>query len=340
MYQIYLEKGALATTAIEGNTLSESEVQAHLAGTLELPESKQYLAQEIDNIVEACNDITNDLLQRPNGEIGVNEIKSFNRMALKKLPLERGVVPGEISDFSVTVGRYRGAPREDCDYLLDRLCTFLNDGFRPPAGQEIVYGILRAVIAHLYLAWIHPFGDGNGRTARLLEFKILLAAGVPSPATHLLSNHYNQTRAEYYRQLDLASRSGGDLLPMLDYAVRGLVDGLHEQIDYIRRQQWDIAWTDHIHETFRDRNSQAETRQKHLVLDLSPHRDPVPLGKIAELSPRVAKAYANRGSKTVTRDLGGLIKLGLVARNERGYRAVRETVLAFLPRRVRHGGKE
>ena len=43
--------------------------------------------------------------------------------------------------------------------------------------------LVRAMMAHLYLAWIHTFGDGNGRTARLLEFLILARSGkVPLPA--------------------------------------------------------------------------------------------------------------------------------------------------------------
>ncbi|MBW2661693.1 MAG: Fic family protein, partial [Deltaproteobacteria bacterium] len=37
---------------------------------------------------------------------------------------------------------------------------------------------------------MHPFGDGNGRTARLLEFEALLSSGVPAPSSQLLSNHY------------------------------------------------------------------------------------------------------------------------------------------------------
>ena len=55
---------------------------------------------------------------------------------------------------------------------------------------------------------------------------ILVISGVPAPAAHLLSNHYNQTRSEYYRQLGRASQSGGDVLPFITYAVRGFVDGL------------------------------------------------------------------------------------------------------------------
>ena len=51
---------------------------------------------------------------------GHNIIKEYNLLVLKKLPLEEGVIPGAVRDHSVVVGRYRGAPAEDCDYLLER----------------------------------------------------------------------------------------------------------------------------------------------------------------------------------------------------------------------------
>src|SRR5256885_1717048 len=47
LHQVYLAKGALATTAIEGNTLSEEQVLNHLQGKLNLPPSQSYLAQEV-----------------------------------------------------------------------------------------------------------------------------------------------------------------------------------------------------------------------------------------------------------------------------------------------------
>ena len=42
LYQVYLARGVLGTTAIEGNTLSEEDVRAHMEGKLKLPESKEY----------------------------------------------------------------------------------------------------------------------------------------------------------------------------------------------------------------------------------------------------------------------------------------------------------
>jgi len=75
----------------------------------------------------------------------------------------------------------------------------------------VTLGFLKAVIAHLYLVWIHPFGDGNGRTARLIEFQILLNAGVPRLRRSFSSNHYNLTRMNYYLWLDKARRAGDGL---------------------------------------------------------------------------------------------------------------------------------
>ena len=332
LHQLYLAKGALATTAIEGNTLTEKEVLAHLQGKLKLSPSREYLGQEVDNIATACNRI-GERLRQGDTSLTAERVCEFDRQVLEKLTLDEGVVPGQLRTHSVVVGNvYRGAPAEDCRYLLERLCDWLaGEDFASPDGMEMVYAILKAVVAHLYLAWIHPFGDGNGRTARLVELQILLSAGVPTPAAHLLSNHYNQTRAEYYRQLDRASKSGGEIAPFLEYATRGFVDGLREQLHVIREQEWDVTWRSYVHEKFRDHAGLNAKRQRDLVLDLSTARELVPIGKIPELTPRLAKIYAGVSVKTLQRDLVTAEEMELIERKSEGVRARRELILAFLP---------
>lgn len=341
LHQLYLAKGAAATTAIEGNTLSEADVLKAVEGRLVVPPSKQYLKQEVDNVIAACNGITRQLTEGTLSPLSADLCCAYNRQILEKLPVPEEVKPGELRTHSVLVGNvYRGAPAEDCLFLINRLCAWINGpDFQPPenavAGMDMVYAILRSVVAHLYLAWIHPFGDGNGRTARLLEFHILLSAGVPSPAAHLFSNHYNQTRTEYYRQLDHASKSGGDIVPFINYAVRGFVDGLREQLEKIWEQQWDVIWRNFVHERFQNRNSPTDARQRHMVLDLGNSGEWVEVGKIAELTPRLAKAYAGKTSKTLQRDVNALLAMDLIAREGRKIRARREVILAFLPLRMR-----
>lgn len=339
LHMLFLAKGVRATTAIEGNTLSEKQVIEHLEGKLELPKSKAYLQQEVENVASACNGIWEEARAKPVAQrLTPQRICDFNAALLRGLKLDESIRPGFLRPYDVGVGTYRAAPHQDCQYLLERLCDWL-DGpqFRPDEPKPdrlIVSAILKAVIAHLYLAWIHPFGDGNGRTARLVEFYILVEAGVPTPCAHLLSNFYNETRTEYYRQLDYASKSGGDVLPFLKYAVEGLVDGLRDQVRIIRDQQWDVTWRNYVHELFHGPETASDKRQKHLVLDLSTRAEPVPRNELTRVSSRVAEAYAKKGPRTLSRDISALEHRNLLVRTPKGYLAKREAILAFLPARA------
>jgi Fic family protein len=329
--KLFLAKGIQATTAIEGNTLSEEQVADRIQGKLELPRSQEYMGREVDNLVEACNEIGSGVLDGSVSPLSPRELLQYNALILRGLPVDEEVRPGHFREHEVGVGRYKGAPAEDVPYLMKRLCRWLAEDFGAPPGSRIAYGVLEAVVAHLYLAWIHPFGDGNGRVARLLEFRLLLAAGVPAPAAHLLSNHYNRTRPEYYRQLDRTSRSGGDLLPFLEYALQGFVDGLREQILVIRGQQLVVHWRNFLYDLFRGQDSAAGIRRRRLAQALSDESKSVPTGKIRHLTPRLAESYAGKTDRTISRDLNHLEKMGILVRTRQGVRIRGELMMAFLP---------
>jgi Fic family protein len=332
MKKIYLAKGVLATTAIEGNTLTEEEVQKLIEGQLNLPPSKKYLGQEIDNIITACNQIAERVLTSSDTSLCVEEIKNYNKQVLNHLATDEDTLPGQIRQHKVGVGRYRGAPPEDLEYLVGKLCEWLNTGFDQNTLGKMPLYILKAIVAHVYLAWIHPFGDGNGRVARLVEFQILLSAGVPTTAAHLLSNHYNQTRTEYYRMLDQSHRHPDGLLDFIAYALQGLVDSLEEQIEEIKQQQLRVHWRNYIYDCFKTMDSATSQRQRRLILDLSEHADPVPVASLRHVSPRIAEAYAGKTDKTVLRDVSELEEMGLVEKSGKSVRAKTEIVRAFLPR--------
>lgn len=333
MHNVYLTKGVLATTAIEGNTLSEEEARRRVEGHLDLPPSREYLGREIDNIIAAYNQIKDELVAGAAPPMSRATIENYNRLILKDLELAEGVVPGEFPEHAVAVGGYLGAPREDREFLLDRLSDWLNGpDFTPPGpGWERPMALVKAILAHLYIAWIHPFGDGNGRTARLMELRILLEAGVPTPATHLLSNHYNQTRSEYYRQLRLASRGNTEVLSFLRYALQGFVDGLHEQLDKIREQQFADRWEQYVYQRFGRTKSQAQLRQRQLVLEISDFNRPLSREELPRLSAGLFEMYVDKTDKTVSRDINAVVKMGLVRRQPDGYIPNKGVIEAFLP---------
>lgn len=329
--KIYLAKGALASAAIEGNTLTEAEAIAQVKGKLTTAPSRQYLQQEIKNLVDMMNEVAAEMVSGAIRPLTPETIKGFNRRVLDKLEVESYVIPGEIPNVPIGVGRYCGAPRADCEYLLGRLCDWLNTDWTVPGQLEhLSAAILKSIIAHLYLVWIHPFGDGNGRTARLLEVMILLRSGVPLPSCQLLSNHYNMTREKYYRELQRASESGGEIAPFLVYAVEGFRDGLKEQIERVRELQWEVSWRNYVHERFRDADH-VGARRKHVVLDLDQQDLPVPKAKIRTVSARVALDYAKLDEKTFNRDIAWLEQQQLIRAESGGYVSNRELILAFLP---------
>jgi hypothetical protein len=225
------------------------------------------------------------------------------------------VAPGELRTRGIVVGNvYKGAPAQDCGYLVAALCDWLNgtdfqrDG--KDHAKDFLHAFLRAVVAHVYIAWIHPFGDGNGRTARLVELGILTAAGIPSVAAHLLSNHYNATRSNYYRQLEYASKSGGDLVRFLGYAAEGFVGQLQQQLNDVHELIVNASWVNYVHSMFPDRTLTAR-RQRDLVLALE-HDSYTRRADLITLTPE---------------------------RTSKGIRARRELILAFLPR-VTPGSEE
>ena len=314
LHSVFLTKGVQGTTAIEGNTLSEEEVRRVIEGTLALPPSQEYLQREVENIVMACNVITREAEQGEGRNLTPGRLAAFNTRVLKDLPLEDGVFPGKIRQHPVTVLRYRGTPAEDCSYLVDQLCGWLNgpDFQSDNPDHAFLLAFAKAVGAHLYLAWIHPFGGGNGRTARLVEFQILVQSGVPFPAAHLLSNHYNRTRTRYYQVLDRSSRvQPYSVAEFFTYALAGFLDGLDEQLRLIEEQWLQVTWENYVNAMFEGRSSPAARRQRLVALTL-PADQPTPRTQVSFLSTQTAMAYANRTPKTLTRDLNKLYELGLI----------------------------
>lgn len=342
MHQVYLAKGVLATTAIEGNTLSEEEVRKAIEGKLELPESKDYLRQEVENILGVFNEIAKQISGNALPDITPSLLRHYNEAVLAKLPLAEDVRPGVFREHRVGVGAYRCPPQEFVPEMVGVLCERLRV-FDDQVLDPCVRAILKAIVAHLYVAWIHPFGDGNGRTARLLEAMILLQSGVPSPAAHLLSNYYNATRSEYYRVLDKASKTK-DPLVFVSYAIVGLRDELRDQRTKLMDKVWKVVWKNHIYATFgRKKSTDRTRRQQRLALDLAKQDRPLPLGSIKTLNAEIAVLYGSKRSMaTLRRDIQSLLADELIRMEKEDHQSVYvtnvERLRFLLP--LKHQGKK
>ena len=97
----------------------------------------------------------------------------MNKMVLTGLKLDDGIVPGEIRSGVVTVSDYRSPESSYTEELVDRLIKWIASPEWTVADDmpHFVRAILQAIVTHLYIAWLHPFG-GSRRAARLVGFEI------------------------------------------------------------------------------------------------------------------------------------------------------------------------
>lgn len=329
LHRINLAKGAHATTAIEGNSLSEDAVRAIVEHAPDLGHSG-YQVREVENVIAAYNGVLSELRAGRRPQLSPKLISDFNRQVLDGLTgLEPHVRPGEIRAESVVVGSYRAPDFGEVAGLLHQTCMWLNGpSFGAEGSMKIPTAIIRASLAHLYLAWIHPFGDGNGRTARLCEYLVLVTSGVPTSAAHLISNYCNETRDEYYRQLRFASESGGNVTQFLSYCAQGFVAGLGEQLDFVYGRQLRLTWREHVTTEVTGRDPKVRDRRASIA-DALGGRGSVHKRQIPMLTPELARSYATCGPKTLTRDLNTLVADGLLI-EEGGYYLANDQVLRGL----------
>jgi len=337
LLQVSMRNGAQATTAIEGNTLSEEEIIKIDEGG-NLPPSKEYLQKEVQNVIAALNLIRSEVVFDGKEHLITPElITSFHYYIGKDLGDHFKAVPGQFrsAGHDVIVGSYKPPLGKDVVSLVVRLCDWLKESFHYEDGkQHFIEQVLQAIVTHVYIAWIHPFGDGNGRTARLIEFYILLRAGLPDIASHILSNHYNDTREEYYRQLEQAGKEK-NLSRFISYAVLGFRDGLNEVLDVVQKNVLKTAWRNHIYEVMDSKKAEGKTkaivkRRRDVALNF-PTDSFVSIESLLNNNPAFIKAYANYSPMTLKRDLQELEKLELIVKQDDTYKANIEILKQSMP---------
>ncbi len=313
-----LVRGVMGTTAIEGNTLSTDEVRAIVERRSKLPPSMQYQEQEVANVVATLNAEIGE--PREVGDLREDRLCKWNASILKDLELDTDIVPGAYRQLSVGVGRYRCPPPNEIPELMQSFLSWYRETFQetPEGFNPIEVAILKALAAHLYFVLIHPFGDGNGRTARLIEWFTLDCAGVPTSATHLLSDHYNLTRQVYVRKLEEASL-GGNMMPFLIYALEGFVDRLAEQLRTIYHQYALLVFAETTRLADLGKTDATVKRRRDLAMAIANRREPVPTQAVSALSFDLITAYGNTTTKTITRDLHALRDANLITLGNNGW---------------------
>ncbi len=129
--------------------------------------------------------------------------------------------PGQLRtrDDNVTFGqpRHRGASGGDeCRRAFEGVVSAIRNDLNKHDP------LIRALAAHYHFAAIHPFFDGNGRTARALEALLLQRAGLRDFCFIAMSNHYYDEKSAYLFSLAAVRNSNYDLTVFLKFGLNGI----------------------------------------------------------------------------------------------------------------------
>lgn len=203
------KKSTYASNKIEGNPLSEKQVDE----VIENDERKHYLKpeQEVRNYFLALNFLEQKIIKKEkfSKKLILDVQKLVEKGASKeKIGLRGPMPPGVLfAVYDSKTGSPDYIPPEYCDIpdLLDELITYVNTTDDHP--------LIVAAVVHYQLVTIHPFEDGNGRTARLLSGYIMDLNGYGFNGIGSLEEYFAYDIDEYYESIQMG-------LPALYYSGR------------------------------------------------------------------------------------------------------------------------
>ncbi|MBI4301579.1 MAG: Fic family protein [Chloroflexi bacterium] len=313
------------TTGIEGAELTEEEVEKILA--LEkpvLPPERGREEQETRNARDVMYFITEFVDKEPHFSLDEALVSQIHEMLTKNINYPNNI-PGRYRDGPVAAGDYIPPAGGDLvRKLMSEFIQWFNEG--QPAGWDV---IVQALVAHFYLVSIHPFGDGNGRTARAVESLLLYKSMINARGFYSLSNFYYKNREDYIRHLDYVRfQSDGDLTPFVLFALRGLVEELkivhREVLESVRS----ITFNDYAREYIEREVGLSSLRGRRLLFAILDLKEPTRLAAL-----KASPIYRDVGVRTILRDISFLLHHKLITFDgpKKELRAYVESMTQFTP---------
>ncbi len=159
--------------------------------------------------------------------------------------------------------------------------------------------VLMAGIAQFQFVHIHPFLDGNGRSARLLSTLILYKTGYDFKRLFTVSEYYDKDRPSYYKAIQSIRQKNMDMTSWLEY----FIGGLRAQMAEIREKGKKVIGAENVVESLKEYN--LNLRQEKIVRFLVMNE---------RIDNEQCQRVCNSIKRTATRDLAFLVEKRLIER--------------------------
>lgn len=117
--------------------------------------------------------------------------------------------------------------------FVESLCNFFNND----NPRTFIHPIIRGIIVHFMLAFMHPFVDGNGRTARALFYWYMLKEGYKLTEYMSISRVIAKSKENYEKSFRYVKNDGNDMGYFVAYNLKALETSFQQLREYIQRKQ-------------------------------------------------------------------------------------------------------
>ena len=189
---------------------------------------------------------------------------------------------------------FRPPPPTEVPFFVEELFTWLSSD----SGKS-THPLLRAGLLHYELVRIHPFTDGNGRTARAMALLLLFLEGYEVKKFFALEEYYDNHPEEYYSALQSVANSG-ETTTWLEYFTLGIAIEFNRVKNLVQKLSLDL----HLKSTIGGQQITLSERQIKLVEYIEKFGE-ISMGNVRELLPNVSE-------DTILRDLRDLVLKNLL----------------------------
>jgi Fic family protein len=303
LQRIQLKREVAGTSRIEGAEFTEKELDAAMHETPEQLETRsQKQAAAAVATYRWIASLPND---RPvDGDL----ILEVHRRIVTGCDDDH-CAPGKLRarDENVTFGtpRHRGAEGgRECTEAVGQLADAVRSRFREHDP------LIQALALHYHVAAMHPFLDGNGRSARAVEAIMLQRTGLRDTLFIAMSNYYYENKTAYLEALNATRAGNSDLTPFLKFGLKGIESQCRALFSEIRLRVAKALYRNTVADLFgRLRSPRKRVMSKRHVQLLYLLLDQGEM-KLSELAERTRHFYSLKNPyKALIRDLNYLVHL-------------------------------
>jgi Fic family protein len=160
-----------------------------------------------------------------------------------------------VSDSETGDVIHRPPPSTELDNRVRELCEFTN------SDEPFVHPVIKAIAIHFTLGFIHPFVDGNGRTARALFYWYMLKSGCWLFEYLPISRIFLRGPIAYSKAYCYTEKDEGDLTYFIDRNLSVIDTALRDLHDYLEQQQRELKRV----EAFLSSNTWINHRQANVI---------------------------------------------------------------------------